>query len=889
MTELTHIGMPRRSGRYPWGSGENPFQSGTSFYAAVEELRKQGLSKKEIAQALKIKTVTELTQQISAANNEIRAERVARAMTLKQKGMSNVEIGKAMGINESSVRSLLNPSISKKQQELKNTVDTLVEAAKETGFVDVGGGVEHYLGISRDKLNTAVSLLEREGYDHFYVPQEQMGIPGQKTTVKVLAAPDKTYPDLMKDPSQIVTIGAYTTDKGSTFESIKPPVSVDSSRVQIVYGPDGGDDKDGLIELRRGVPDLDMGESRYAQVRILVDGDRYLKGMAVVRDDLPPGVDIRFNTNKDRSKSLREVLKPTENDPKNPFGASIRRQKTYVDENGKTQLTALNILDEEGDWHEWSRTLSSQMLSKQKPPLANEQLKLYREKRQNDFDSIMAITNPSLKKDLLRQLAEKVDADAAELKAMGLPRTASHVLIPIPEMKNNEIFAPNFKQGETVVLIRHPHGGIFEIPELVVNNRNKAALKVLTSTAKDAVGINAEVAKQLSGADFDGDTVLVIPNNEGKVKRSRPLQALRDFDPKEQYKQYEGMKVMSDTQNQMGRISNLITDMSVQGASEAEIVKAVKHSMVVIDAEKHKLNYKQSYLDNGIEALKKKYQSGGASTLISKASSKLRVPEFRPARVSEGGPINPKTGELNFVPTGEKVRIKKENARTGEISYVEIPKLSITTPMANTKDARSLMSSKGGTEIERVYADHANALKGLANKARLEMMKTPNITKNKAAAQTYAKEVAELQAALKVAQMNAPLERKAQIVAGVKSKARIDANPGIDADRIKKIRTQELNDARATMGAGKEKINITPRQWEAIQAGALSHTPLMAILGNADPHVVRDYATPKDKASLNKAQALRASSMLKRGYTQAEVADILGVSTSTVVSWLKNA
>lgn len=34
-------------------------------------------------------------------------------------------------------------------------------------------------------------------------------------------------------------------------------------------------------------------------------------------------------------------------------------------------------------------------------------------------------------------------------------------------------------------------------------------------------------------------------------------------------------------------VSNLITDMTVEGASLTEIARVVKHSMVVLDAEKH--------------------------------------------------------------------------------------------------------------------------------------------------------------------------------------------------------------------------------------------------------------------------------------------------------------
>ena len=52
----------------------------------------------------------------------------------------------------------------------------------------------------------------------------------------------------------------------------------------------------------------------------------------------------------------------------------------------------------------------------------------------------------------------------------------------------------------------------------------------------------------------------------------------------------------------MGKISNLITDMTLLGASEDKLARAVRHSMVVIDDEKHHLDYKQSEKDNNIAA-----------------------------------------------------------------------------------------------------------------------------------------------------------------------------------------------------------------------------------------------------------------------------------------------
>lgn len=607
-------------------------------------------------------------------------------------------------------------------------------------------------------------------------------------------------------------------------------------------------------------------------------------------DDLPPGVDVLVNSPKEKTGNKLDVLKPIDDDPTNPFGSSIKRQNIYVDpKTGEQKLGALNIVNEEGDWDKWGHNLSSQFLSKQPVPLARQQLKLFEDVRTAEFERIKALENNTLKKKLLQEFADKADANAVDLQALALPRTQNKLIIPVPEMKSTEVYAPSFNHGETVALVRHPHGGIFEIPQLTVNNNQRAAKKLLGTAPIDAIGINAKVAEQLSGADFDGDTVLVIPNNGGAVKSKRPIQALVDFQPKIQYKGYEGMKVMANTQTQMGMISNLINDMSVQGAPEEHIVRAVKHSMVVIDAEKHKLDYRQSYIDNGIAALTKEYQVGGASTLLSRASKDVRVERRKPRSVADGGPIDLKTGELRFVPKDNtRFNVTKVNKRTGETTVEEIVKTEGSTMMRETSDARTLMSPRA-TEIEETYAGFANSMKGLANTARLEMIRTPNQVKSPSAARVYAKEVDSLKAKLDVAQRNAPLERKAQITASVKTKARLDANPDIKLkkDGEKKVRRQELADARARMGARKQNIDITPSEWEAIQAGAISHTPLMAILNNADSRQVLEYATPHSQKALSGPSASRAKSMLNMGYSQAAIAELLGVSVSTIQKLVK--
>lgn len=860
---LKHYGMPRRSGRYPWGSGENPYQSegwGT-FRSHVQSLRKQGLSDVEIARREGI-TTTQLRERIALEKAEQRAADVAQALKLKDKGYSNVEIGRQMGINESSVRSLLNPVLQERANITTKTSNMLKDSVDEKGFIDIGAGVENHIGISRTKLNTAVAkLVEEEGYVVHRVNIPQVGMPGQFTIVKCLGPPGSEWKDVVKDPSLIKNITAYSEDHGRTYVTdlgLKPIKSVDLKRVAINYAEDGGADKDGVIELRRGVKDLDLGNSKYAQVRIAVDGTHYLKGMAIYSDDLPDGVDIRFNTNKHKTGNKLDALKSMKDDTDNPFGSVIKRQKG-----------AINVVNEEGDWDSWSKTISSQVLSKQNLPLAKQQLNLAYKIKQDEFKEIMSTTNPVVRRQLLLSFADDCDASAVHLKAAALPRQASKVILPVPKMKENEIYAPTFRNGERVVLIRHPHGGTFEIPELVVNNKSKPA-KAIMERAKDAVGIHPKVAQKLSGADFDGDTVIVIPNNKRLIKTSASIKGLANFDPISAYPAYPGMKPINPKtkQTKMGEVSNLITDMTIKGATINEIARAVKHSMVVIDSEKHNLNYKQSYIDNGIAALSEKYQGskrGGASTIVSKASSEIRVPHRK-----TGYTIDPKTGEKVFKETGQTYKDSK-----GRI----VKRTSISTRMAEVSDAHKLSSGK---RMEGLYADYANNMKSLANQSRLIAINTKPIPYSPSAKKVYQKEVDSLNAKLNVAYKNKPIERQAQIVANSIVNRKRAANPNMDNDEIKKIKNQALAEARIRTGAKKTQINISDREWAAIQAGAVSSSKLTQILSNSDLDRVKQLATPRTQVLMTPSKVARAKSMLKNGLTQAEVAQALGVSTSTL-------
>lgn len=885
---LMHYGMPRRSGRYPWGSGDNPYQHSGDFLSRIDELKSQGLRETEIAEHLGL-TTTQLRTQMSLAKDERRSLQVATAKGLREKGYSLNEIAEKMGFaNDSSVRSLLNENSEARMNQAKTTADFLKKMIDEKGMIDVGTGVERELGISREKLNQALYILEMEGYPVYGGGVPQVTNPGKQTNIKVICPPGTEHREIY-DFDNVHSVKDYDQILSEDGQKIRPafqyPESMDSSRLKINYAEDGGIQKDGVIEIRRGVDDLSLGDSHYAQVRIMVDGTHYLKGMAVYSDDLPDGVDVLFNTNKKAGTPMTDVLKKIKDDPDNPFGSLIKEhggQSYYIDKDGNEKLSLINKRAEEGDWGEWSDHLPSQFLSKQSMTLINKQLGLAAADKVAEYDEICALTNPTVKKALLKSFADDCDSAAVHLQAAALPRQKYQVILPLTTIKDTEVYAPNYKNGEQVALIRFPHGGTFEIPVLTVNNKQPEGKKVLGNTPKDAIGINSKVAERLSGADFDGDTVMVIPTG-GKIKitSTHPLKGLEGFDPKEKYgpdsttKPYKRMK---NTQTEMGKVSNLITDMTLKGATEDELARAVRHSMVVIDAEKHNLDYKRSEQDNGIASLKKKYQGRvedgkykeGAATLISRAKSEVSVPKRK------GSPTINEDGSLSYKTADDLTYVDKKTGKTKT-------RTQASTQMAETKDARTLSS---GTPQEEAYASYANKMKSLANQARKEMMSTGKIPYSASAKATYQNEVDSLNAKLNVALKNAPRERQAQVIANATVAAKKQANPDMTNAEIKKANQQALTSARAQVGAERKPVVITDREWEAIQAGAISESKLTQILNNADIDSLRQRATPRATTTLSAAKQSRIASMSASGYSTSEIAEALGVSTSTVSKYL---
>ena len=887
---LEHYGTPRHSGRYPWGSGKK-YQRSKDFLQRVKELRDAGFSEKERAEALGLNTA-QLRAKISKETDFVRNEYITQCAKLYEKGVSKSEIARRLGIGVSRVSMYLDPSQNFEKKANNNVVEVLKEQLKNKPYLNTTKGANLYLGITEDRMKKALKNLEEEGYSINEVYIEQLGT-GKRTTLRILSEPGVSKRDAWEHRYDIEPVdGVVFHDDGidGYTKAGGPPKQIDSSRVAIRYSDEGGTDKDGVIEIRRGVADLDLGENHYAQGRIAIDakklGKLYAKGMFVYSDDIPEGADILVNSNKPKGTPLYNpddpnaptVLKPQKDNPDNPFGSTYYR-KEYVDENGKKQLSALNVMNEEGDWNKWSRTLASQELSKQSVALAKQQLNIAKDLKTNEYNEIMSISNPTVRKDQLLAFADECDSAAVYLKAAAMPRQATAVILPVNSLKENEIYAPRLENGESVILIRHPHQGRFEIPRLTVNNNNKEGKAVIGNASTDAVGIHHKVAVQLSGADFDGDTVLVIPDNKGLWKNEAPIKALQTFNA-DIYANPSGVKPAwkkgsKEEGKEMGIASNLITDMKLKNAEPDEIVRATKYSMVVIDVAKHNLNYKAAYEDLDIEGLKKKYQAreggyGGASTLISKSKGQQKVDKR-----SERYKIDPETGEKIYFPakdlyyTDKKGNLKKRQQDS--------------TKMAEAKDARDLISPEK-FEMEKVYADYANSMKVLGNKARKEYLFTEDIPYSPTAKKVYAAEVDSLNKKLENAYKNKPREQQVQLAANKALEMQVQQNPDLvnDKEGYKKAKGRTLTAVRQRMGVKKEPIELTQKEVDAIQAGAISKTRLNEILANTDDTEVKKWFMPKQSTALPASKKATAKRLLDAGYTLGEVSQTLGVSVSTL-------
>ena len=888
-----HSGSESHSGRYPWGSGENPYQGYTTLFARYRADLDAGLTKQEVADKYGVKRKYLDDLQI-LANKDALMQNISRAVHYRENGFSNVAIAKKMGVTEGSVRNWLKEDTKNKTLAMADLASVLASKVNKEKYLDVGTYTEIEMGIPKGRKEAVLQFLKDKGYTVQKLKLMQLTNTSQKTTYQVLCPPGVTWNDVKDHPERIKQFSDkvdYGPNGKPRLIKIEKPKPIDVSRVGVRYDEEGGGDKDGVVELRRGVADLTMGDAQYAQVRIAVGKDRYIKGMAIYSDNLPDGIDILVNSNKKKGTPLidpdpdaKQVLKVQSDNPENPFGALIKAggQTKYIDSDGKEQLSVVNKIREQGDWDEYTKSLSSQMLSKQPKPLVDSQLNLAKTEKCEEFEEIMSLTNPAIKRKLLGEFADECDGAAASLKAAALPRQTTKVLLPVPELKDNEIYAPTLRPGEKVVLIRYPHAGTFEIPELTVTNANfKPGLKTIGKNAIDAVGINKSVADRLSGADFDGDTALVIPvNSKVRIKTSPLLKELQGFDPKASYPGYDGMKKLEGQrkQTEMGTISNLITDMTLGGIKDTnDLACAVKYSMVVIDAEKHNLNWKLARRECRVDQLMKQYRvnpetgegTKGASTIVSRAGAEVYVDQRK--MVVPNRDWDPVTGEVHYKKT------EAINKKTGKVIQEKVER------MYTVKDANELISAFRNP-IEKSYANYANSMKALANEARKAYLKVKDTSYNEQAAKKYASEVESLEAKLRIAQKNRPRERTAQALGTSEYRAIIRDNPDMDRKDKKKERQRCLTNARALVGASKKdvEVQITDREWEAIQSGALRPTKVTQILNNTDSDKFKERALPKKQKGFTNAQIANMKAMLLGVFSVQQVADKYGVSPSTI-------
>lgn len=928
------------------------------------------------------------------------------------------EIAREMGFpNESSLRSFEKSAKASPESPLFKAAEEVKANADKTGFLDVGKGSNLYLDITEDRMKTVLAVMEKEGYVVVNDVQiKQMNNSGNYTTMKVLVSPEMVGATDAETRRNIYNalkenkVERFHDEQDALMDSRKDgteqhvdPVRIDPSRIQIRYDEQGGSLKDGIIEIAAKydkdgniVPrkdDLSLGlrpdgeYARYAQIRIAVDGGKdlagddnptggmYIKGMAVYNVDLPKGTDILVNSNKSETKGLAKALKPMEEAKDNPFGASTIQQ-WYVDKDGNKKLSAIQIVGAttqddhdahvEGRWAEWSKNLPAQFLSKQNLGLVKQQLKTDTIKREDEFETIMSINQPIVKRQLLIDFADGCDKAAEDLKGAPLPGQKTHVLLGATSLKDNECFCANYDTGTTVALVRFPHAGPFEIPVVKVNNRNKECQEMIGKTPLDAIVVSKASANKLSGADFDGDTVIVIPmskrNKDGSfdktvnIKAQESLKELKDFDvmsystdnPRfssmvgtDGKPTYKYPKTEKAKGTEMGKITNLITDMYAAGCDDPqELSRAVRYSMVVIDSKKHELNYKQAYQDLGIKDLEQKYQTksngkvGGANSIISKSTSEVDVPKME----WRTGNIDPSTGEkIMTAPrqttevkrkpvyaeapegyryidsegkshkskyfkdsngnkiietyTGKIVKTKDGNYEykpgTGKQKWVDdkvVERTMKVSQMSTVKDAYDLLS-KNPSKIEITYADYANHMKTMANNARKEAIKIEtSYPLDPKAKKEYATEVQSLNEKLVKAKKNATRERQAQALATSRVNAEMDANPGLydDANDRKKLRDRAIKQARYDCNAQKDRVTFTDKEWEAIENKAVSATTLTELLRNADSYEYTSKAIPRT-SGISNAKKLRIKTLYTQGYSQEEIAKMVdGVSASSV-------
>ena len=950
----------RGSGRYGWGTGENPYQREAFGVPMIKELYKQGYDDKgivkvfrdlgyddleideklqrygkkdgDIARALGIDSY-KLRAKRSIRSNELEVENTEEAWKLHEEGWKNPKIAAKLGVTEGTIRNYLKNHLAQKENKLFRVADGLQEMVDKKRYLDVGPGGEDGFGTTASNFKTAVALLEERGYHRYPLHLNRIGAnTDNQLTMQILCPPDVTYKDMRDHMDEIKSVKDYVIEDGlpkSNQLGLRYPVSVDSNRIEVKFADQGGSDRDGVIQLKRGVEDLGLGSSMYAQVRIAVDGTHYLKGMAVYADpdQFPPGKDIIFNTNKKSGTPImlddpdaKQVFKHLEDDPDNPFKAAIKvkdgkvvGQWDYTGKDGKEHQSPINVVNFEDNWSEWKKSSPTQFLVNQDPSLIKQQLKIAYDSKVAQFNDIKNYTNPAIKKHLLKEFASECDTAAIELRGAPFLGQQQFAILPVPSLEPNEIYAPMYEEGSKVVSIRYPHQGLIEVVEYTVTHKNKEA-KSFMLNAKDAVGIHPNAAKQMSGADYDGDSVVIIPtvSADGKVindiRKDKAIQELMDFDPNS-FERKEGdtfKRISKSYQNRMmGVATNLLQDMKTIGAPREDIIDGVKFCYVIIDSWKHDLNWKAAEKQFRIKELKSRYQGNidpvtgeeknGASTLITRAKSPIYQPKY-----NELWQPDKNTGEILYKSTPQMKKTWHYDEELGRsVVDGEVPKQEKVPMMATVKDARELMSGPDhiGTPKERLYAKYANDMKALANEVRREMVNTPTLEMNREAKEEYADEVASLKQKLRGIKENAPKERLATVIYNniVKTKRNelMEKNPNMSKQErnkeMKKVKRLAAVYSRQAVNAKKPKIDITDREWEAMQSGAVSQGTILDVLLNSDSEKIKQRAMPKNQEYIKDSDILRIKAFLAKPESSrpsyAEIAAIIGCSPSTVARY----
>ena len=122
---LMHYGTKRHSGRYPWGSGEDPYQHEIDFRNRVIKLRKKGYSEIEIADKCGYATTSELRSALRKANNDIRSYRMHWGQALLNDGLTPAEASRRMGISDSTFRAMMNEQTMARAQKAQQVADNL--------------------------------------------------------------------------------------------------------------------------------------------------------------------------------------------------------------------------------------------------------------------------------------------------------------------------------------------------------------------------------------------------------------------------------------------------------------------------------------------------------------------------------------------------------------------------------------------------------------------------------------------------------------------------------------------------------------------------------------------------------------------------------------------